>query len=272
MRPLVLLRTNTPTNQRESNLMRKNTMKQAMLESKVTYGPFVGYPSPAMTELMGWAGFDFVVIDCEHGVIDYESAENMIRAAELSGTTPILRIGMNEQQHIQRYLEAGAQGVMIPLINNAQQGKQVVDSVKYPPVGKRGGFSGRSAMFGVQEQAEYVKQANEETFVCLQIETPESIDNADEIINTEGADCIFFGPGDLSLNFGYPGQIDHPEVVSVIERLVKQTHEAGKISGTLGVTPELAKFWSDRGVQWIVSGATRFLLAGARGYLGAVRG
>lgn len=199
--------------------------------------------------------------------MDYETTENMIRAAELSNTTPIIRIGMNNQQHIQRYLEGGAQGVMIPLINNAEQASRVVDSVKYPPVGKRGGFSGRSAMFGIQEQAEYVKQANEETFVCSQIETPESIQNANEIINTKGADCIFFGPGDLSLNMGYPGQITHPEVVSAIERLVKQTHDAGKISGTLGVTPEQAHFWIERGVQWIVSSATRFLIAETRNYL-----
>ena len=252
--------------------MRKNTMKQKMLEGGTTLGPFVGFPAPALVETMGWLGFDFVVIDCEHGIMDYETAENMIRAAELSGTTPILRIGMNDQQHIQRYLEGGAQGVMIPLVNNAGQARQVVDSVKYPPVGKRGGFSGRSAMFGIQDQASYVKEANEETFVCLQIETPESIENADEIINTGGADCIFFGPGDLSLNFGHPGQIDHPEVVDVIERLVKQTHDAGKISGTLGVTSEQAHFWHERGVQWIVSGATRFLVSDARNYLEQTRG
>ena len=212
--------------------MRTNTMKRKMLDGSTTLGPFVGWPAPALVELMGWAGFDFVVIDCEHGIMDYETAENMIRAAELSDTTPIVRIGMNDQQHIQRYLEGGAQGVMIPLINNGEQGRMVVDSVKYPPVGKRGGFSGRSAMFGIQDQAEYVKQANEETFVCLQIETPESIENADEIIAVEGADCIFFGPGDLSLNMGYPGQIAHPEVVSAIEVLVEKTHAAGKISGT----------------------------------------
>ena len=156
---------------------------------------------------------------------------------------------------------------MIPLINNGEQGRAVVDAVKYPPVGKRGGFSGRSAMFGIQDQAEYVKQANEETFVCLQIETPESIENADEIIAVENADCIFFGPGDLSLNMGYPGQIAHPEVVAEIETLVKKTHDAGKISGTLGVTVEQTQFWHERGVQWIVSGASRFLLAEARAYL-----
>lgn len=251
--------------------MRKNTMKHKMLQGNPTLGPFVGFPAPALVETMGWLGFDFVVIDCEHGIMDYETTENMIRAAELSNTTPIVRIGMNNQQHIQRYLEGGAQGVMIPLINNAEQANRVVDSVKYPPIGKRGGFSGRSAMFGIQEQAEYVKQANEETFVCLQIETPESIQNANEIINTKGADCIFFGPGDLSLNMGYPGQITHPEVVSVIERLVKQTHDAGKISGTLGVTPEQAHFWIERGVQWIVSSATRFLIAETRNYLEQTR-
>ena len=80
-------------------------MKRKMLDGGTTLGPFVGWPAPALVELMGWAGFDFVVIDCEHGIMDYETTENMIRAAELSGTTPIVRIGMNDQQHIQRYLE-----------------------------------------------------------------------------------------------------------------------------------------------------------------------
>jgi 4-hydroxy-2-oxoheptanedioate aldolase len=191
----------------------------------------------------------------------------MIRAAELSGTTPIVRIGLNAEQHIQRYLEAGAQGVLIPLINNAADAKAVVDSVKYPPVGKRGNFSGRSAMFGVQPFAEYVKQANEETFVGLQIETPEGIEHADEIINTPYADAIFLGPGDISLNFGVPGQMEHEKVVKTIEGLVKKIIKAGKHPGTLGNYPEHAKFWHDRGVNWLVSSATRYLVAGSSDYL-----
>ncbi len=251
--------------------MRKNTMKQKLIEGGATLGPFVGWPSPAIVETMGWLGFDFVVIDCEHGIMDYETAENMIRASELSGATPIVRVGMNNQQHIQRYLEGGAQGVMMPLVNTGDDARRAVDAVKYPPVGKRGGFSGRSARFGIQDQAEYVREANRETFVCLQIETPESVDNAEEIINTEGADCIFFGPGDLSLNMGYPGQMSHPEVVKTIEGLVQQTHAVGKISGTLGVTVEQAAFWQERGVQWIVSSCSRFLLAEARAYLEQTR-
>lgn len=247
--------------------MRKNTLKEKLNAGKPTLGPFVGFPSPAIVETMGWIGFDFVVIDCEHGPIDYETAEHMIRAAELSGTTPIVRIGLNAQQHIQRYMEAGAQGVLIPLINNGAEAKAVVDSVKYPPMGKRGAFSGRSAQFGMQALADYVKEANEETFVGLQIETPEGIENADEIIATPHADAIFLGPGDLSLNFGVPGQQEHEKVVETIDGLVKKIIAAGKHPGTLGNYPEHAKFWNDRGVNWLISSATRSLIAGSTTYL-----
>jgi len=250
----------------------KNTLKQKLNDGKTTIGPFVGLPSPGMVETMGWMGFDFVVVDCEHGPMDYETAEHMIRAAELSGTTAIVRIGLNEQQHIQRYMDAGAAGVMIPLINNAEDAKKVVDAVKYPPVGKRGAFAGRSARFGLQDMASYVKEANEETFISLQIETPEAVENADEIIATEHADAVFLGPGDLSVNFGIPGDTMNPQVTDSIEMLVNKIHDAGKIAGTLGVTAEQAKFWHEKGVRWLVNSAPKFLQAGAADYLAAVSG
>jgi 4-hydroxy-2-oxoheptanedioate aldolase len=250
----------------------KNTLKQKLNEGKATIGPFVGLPSTGMVETMGWMGFDFVVIDCEHGPMDYETAEHMIRASELSGTTAILRIGLNEQQHIQRYLEAGAAGVMIPLINNGADAQKVVDAVKYPPVGKRGAFSGRSAPFGLQGMADYIKEANEETFISLQIETPEGIENADEIIATDNVDAIFLGPGDLSVNFGLPGETMHGQMVDAIEGLTAKIQAAGKHVGTLGVTPEQTIFWHERGIKWIVSSAPKFLQAGAADCLAAVKG
>ena len=252
--------------------MNKNTLKQKLNAGKTAIGPFVGLPSPGMVETMGWMGFDFVVIDCEHGPMDYETAEHMIRAAELSGTTPILRIGLNEQQHIQRYLEAGAAGVMIPLINTADDAKKVVDAVKYPPIGKRGAFAGRSANFGLQAMAEYIKEANEETFISFQIETPEGIENRDEIIATEHADAIFLGPGDLSVNFGIPGDTMNPKVLDTIDSLVTSIHDAGKHAGTLGVTIEQTLYWHERGVRWIVNSAPKFLQAGTADYLSAVKG
>ena len=251
--------------------MNKNTLKEKLNAGQATLGPFVGFPSPSIVETMGWLGFDFVIIDCEHGPIDYETAENMIRAAELSNTTAIVRIGLNEQQHIQRYLEAGAQGVLIPLVNNAADALKVVNSVKYPPVGKRGSFSGRSAHFGVGAGPDYFQRANEETFVAIQIETPEAIENADEIIATPNVDAVFLGPGDLSLNFGIPGQMEHEKVVSTIEILVKKIIAAGKHPGTLGNHPAHAKFWRDRGVNWLVSSAARYLIAGGSDYLTGTR-
>lgn len=247
--------------------MRKNTMKEKLNAGKPTLGPMTSFPSPAMVEALGWLGYDFVVIDCEHGVIDYETAEHMIRAAELSNVTPVIRIGMNIQQHIQRYLEGGAAGVMIPLVNTAAQAQAVVDAVKYPPVGKRGLFGGRGSMYGIQPIAEYVKQANEETFVCVQIETLEALEHQDEIIATPGVDCVFLGPGDLSSVFGVPGQMSHPKVVSTIEELTRKIVAAGKIAGTMVLDGQQAAHWYAQGVRWIVGSTNRLFVAGVRKFL-----
>jgi 4-hydroxy-2-oxoheptanedioate aldolase len=247
--------------------MRKNTMKEKLNAGKPTLGPMTSFPSPAMVETLGWLGYDFVVIDCEHGVIDYETAEHMIRAAELSNVTPVIRIGMNIQQHIQRYLEGGAAGVMIPLVNTGAQAQAVVDAVKYPPVGKRGLFGGRGSMYGIQPIAEYVKQANEETFVCVQIETLEALERQDEIIRTPGVDCVFLGPGDLSSVLGVPGQMSHPKVVSTIEELTRKIVAAGKIAGTLVVDAQQASDWYAKGVRWMVGSTNRLFVAGVRKFL-----
>jgi 4-hydroxy-2-oxoheptanedioate aldolase len=250
----------------------KNILKKKLNNGKTALGPFVGLPSPGIVETMGWMGFDFVIIDCEHGPIDYETAEHMIRAAELSGTTPVIRIGLNEQQNIQRYMDAGAAGVMIPLINNRADAEKVVNSIKYPPIGKRGAFGGRGSNFGLQAMAEYVKEANDETFISLQIETLEGIENQDEIISTEHVDAIFLGPGDLSLNFGMPGDTMNPKVLDTIDSLVKKIQDAGKHAGTLGVTVEQTIYWHERGVRWLVNSAPKFLQSGAADYLSGVKG
>ena len=247
--------------------MRTNTLKQKLNAGQTTIGTFVNFPSPAMVEALGWLGMDFVIIDCEHGIMDYETAEHMIRAAELADITPIVRIGMNVQQHIQRYMDGGAAGVLIPFVNDGAQAKAVVDAVKYPPVGKRGLFGGRGSRYGAQPMAEYVKQANEETFVALQIESLEGIANQDAIINTPGADLIFLGPGDLSSVFGLHGQMTHPKVLETIETLAKKIRAAGKHAGTIAGNGEAAAYWSQRGVHWLSTSTNRLFTAGARQYI-----
>ena len=127
---------------------------------------------------------DYVVIDCEHSVTDYETAENMVRAAELTGITAIVRAGLNLQQNIQRYLDAGVQGVLIPLINNSEDAKNVVNSCKYHAIVKRGLFStSRTGKYGITPIIDHVKTSNDEMFISVQIETLDGIENQDSIIN-----------------------------------------------------------------------------------------
>ena len=251
--------------------MRINTLKRKLNNGEATIGAFVNSPSPAMVETMGWLGFDFVIIDCEHCPMDYETTEHMIRAAELSDITPIVRIGMNIQQHIQRYMDAGAAGVLMPLINTGAEARAVVDAVKYPPVGKRGLFGGRGSMSGLQDIAEYVKEANRETFIAIQIETLEAIENQEEIINTEHADLIFLGPGDLSSVFGVHGQMRHPKVVEAIEELTPKIRAAGKHVGSIALDGDHARRWNEIGIKWLVSGTNRFFSVGSQAYLDEIR-
>ena len=248
-----------------------NKFKKKLDNNDVTFGPFIGIPSVSTAELMGWLGFDFVIIDCEHGPMDYETVENMIRASELSDITPIVRIGLNQQQHIQRYLDSGAKGVMIPLINTKDQAKSVVDSVKYPPIGKRGVFGNRGSKFGLISTAEQIKISNKEIFVSVQIETKQSVKNQDEIIKTEGIDAIFLGPGDLSVSLGVPGEMMHQKVIKTMNPIVENALKNGKHVGTLGLDLDQATYWHNKGVNWLVASTQRFLISGTKNYIDNVK-
>ncbi|MFL2673658.1 MAG: HpcH/HpaI aldolase family protein [Dehalococcoidia bacterium] len=248
--------------------MKKNSMKQKLENNELTLGAFVSTPSPSTVEMLGWLGMDYVMIDCEHSVTDYETAENMIRAAELSNITPMVRAGLNMQQNLQRYLDAGAQGVLIPLINNAEDGKRVVDSCKYPPDGKRGLFSAsRTGKYGTISIPEHVKTSNEEIFVALQIETLEGIENQDEIISLDGVDSVFLGPGDLSSVLGVHGEVTHEKVRSTMEQMIPKIIEAGKHPGTLVADADQAKYWNDKGINFLIGSANRYLMNGAKEFI-----
>ena len=252
--------------------MIKNSMKDKLNKNKVVLGAFVSTPSPSTVEMLGWLGMDYVVIDCEHSVTDYETAENMVRAAELTGITPIVRAGLNLQQNIQRYLDAGVQGVLIPLINNADDAKRVVESCKYPPLGKRGLFStSRTGKYGITPIIDHVKTSNDEIFVAVQIETLEGIENQDSIIATEGVDSVFLGPGDLSSVLGVHGQVTHEKVKNTMESMIPKIIESGKIPGTLVADGDQAKYWNERGINFLIGGANKFLLNGSKQFIDDVK-
>ena len=171
-------------------------------------------------EILGFLGMDFVIIDAEHGVSDLESCEHQVRAAESVGISTMCRIALNLPQNILRYLDTGVMGAQIPQVNSAAEARATVDAVRYPPVGKRGLAGVRAAGYGIgMPLGDYVKLANEELILCVQIETTQAVEAAAEIVATEGVDLVFIGPTDLSISMGYPGQPTHPAVMEAIEHV-----------------------------------------------------
>ena len=209
------------------------------------------------------------MIDGEHSPIGPGEAMEMVRAAEARGVPVLSRVGENAQQVIAKYLDAGVVGVMTPMVNSAGDARRVVDSVKYPPAGRRGLAGVRANDFGTSP--EYVAMANDATVVVVQIETRDGIDRADEIVATEGVDVVFLGPTDLSVALGVPGQGRHPLVLETIEALTEKIVGAGKSAGTIARAPEDYAYWRDRGVQVFLTGANVLLLGAARAYVEGAR-
>ena len=248
--------------------MNKNLIKEKLRSGKDIIGLFQNIINPNITEIMGILGFDFVIIDGEHTTFNPNLAEEHYRAAELRNISTITRIGQNDQQVIQKFLDAGSQGVLMPLINNKSDALSVVDSVKYPPVGKRGLASGRGSAYGIpQSVGEHVDSSNQETLVAIQIETMEAMGKVEEISSIKEVDVLFFGPSDISSTFRIHGQIDNPKVRDTIINLSKIAIANGKSCGTIARDINAFKFYKDAGFQWFCSGVTNMLQDGMKNYL-----
>jgi 4-hydroxy-2-oxoheptanedioate aldolase len=252
--------------------MRKNTVKEKLKAGRGVAGVFCNLPSPGAVEMLGLMGYDFVIIDAEHGPMGPDICEHMVRAADASGIVPIVRVALNLPQNILRYLDAGALGVQIPMVNTREEAERVVASSKYPPLGRRGLASTRASGYGVgMGQAEYVRMANEETLVVVQVETREALANLEEIAAAETVDVVFLGPTDLSSALGHTGETDHPEVLAAIEDAGKTILRAGKVAGTIARDPEAYKHWRGLGFQYLATGLTSFISQSGRAYLQGVR-
>lgn len=253
--------------------MHKNQAKEKILNGGIAYGVFCPFYSPAIVELVGYLGFDFVLIDAEHGPVGVESCDHMVRAAETVGLPAYIRVAVNIKQNILRYLDIGALGVQIPMINNGVEVKSVVDAVKYQPQGRRGLAGVRAADYGLTVPLkEYTIEANQETLISIQIETLEAVNNLDDILSVEGVDIFFIGPTDLSASMGHVGQINHPEVQNMIEKLVQSIRAAGKAAGTVAYNHEALAKAKERGFQYIVHSVGPMLTKSAREYLELARG
>jgi 4-hydroxy-2-oxoheptanedioate aldolase len=214
----------------------RNAMKQKLLSGQPAFGVSVMFPSPQIVEMLGRLGFDWVLIDCEHGSMSPESVELMAMAAEVSGITPIARPWTNSPEAILRVMDRGAMGVQVPHVNTAADARRAVESVKFYPLGARGlAARTRPAGYGFGlSRADYVEEANRETLVCIQLEEAEALRNLDEILQVERVDVFFVGPSDLSQSLGYPGRSEAPEVRRAMDETFAAIVAAGKVPGSAG--------------------------------------
>jgi 4-hydroxy-2-oxoheptanedioate aldolase len=175
------------------------TLRELFQGGELTVGGWCGIPSAFSAELMGRSGFDWVCIDTQHGLIGYDQTTTMLQAISLTGTPAFVRVPWNQPDHMMKALDAGAQGIVVPMVNNAEDARRAVDYVRYPPVGTRSWGPIRAAL----EVDGYSPQVgNDRTILAAMIETPDGVRNMDEIMQVEGVDAIYIGPSDLALGHG----------------------------------------------------------------------
>lgn len=229
-----------------------NILKEKLSTEKFAVGPFLKLPSPAVVEIMGLAGFDFVIIDCEHGPLNVLAAEDMVRAAHLSGIAAVMRITENNPAMISRALDIGVDAVQVPQVSARADAEKVVKAAKFSPAGERGVCRFvRASGYTSIEKSDYFQRANRETMVIIHIEGREGIDNLDEILQVEGIDIVFIGPYDLSQSLGLPGQVDHPDVEKKMLEVVEKAAGKGKCVGTFVDDISTGHKWAKLGVQYI---------------------
>jgi len=232
--------------------LKESRLKKMMREGQVALGPFAKLSSPATVEIMGHAGFDFVILDMEHGPLGYETVENLVRAAELVNVTPIVRVTENNPSLILRALDVGAQGVEVPHIGDKEDAECAVQAAKFTPEGHRGVCRFvRAAGYSSMDRYKHFETSNLETMVIGHIEGMEGVRNIDEILTVKGFDIAFIGPYDLSQSLGVPGQVSHPVVVERMTEVVEKAKRQGVAVGTFVDDDEAAKRWIDAGVQYI---------------------
>lgn len=228
-----------------------NSLKKKLKEGETAFGVFNLVNTPEVIEIMGLAGFDFVVIDGEHGPAGPLDSQDLIRAAELREMTPVVRATCNSRTTILRYLDVGAHGIQIPQVNSAEEAEEAVQSSKYFPEGNRGIALPRSADYGAVPPLDYFGKANSETLVVAQCESTRGLDNVEYIAKVPGVDVVFLGPFDMSQSMGIPGQLDHPRVEEAAERILKACKDNGKAAGIFVVDGENARKRAKQGFQYI---------------------
>lgn len=212
---------------------------------QVSIGSWLCSASPIVAELMAISGFDFLTIDAEHSPVDIEASLGMLQAIRSgnSSCTALVRVAGNSYSEIKRYMDAGADGIICPMVNSKEEAQQLVDAVKYPPLGKRGVGYSRSNNYGLTLK-EAVASDNSRTFVCVQIEHIDAVEDLEHILSVKGIDAAIIGPYDLSASMDIVGQLEHPKMQDAIARTLKTCIDKGILPGIHVVNPNTVEIMS----------------------------
>lgn len=212
-------------------------LKERLKERELTIGSWITIGHTAVAEIMAHAGYDWLTVDMEHSAITLDIAQDLIRVIELCGVVPLVRVGDNDPILIKRVMDAGAQGVIVPMVNSRDDAERAVASVQYPPKGFRGVGLARAQKYGTGFEG-YKNWNDQESIVIVQIEHIKAVENLESILSVPGVDGFIIGPYDLSGSLGVPGQFEHPKVISALARVKDVSKELNALSGFHVIPPE----------------------------------
>ena len=228
------------------------SLKERLGGGEPVIGSWITLSHPAIAEIMVRSGFEWLVVDLEHSAITLGEAQNLIQVIELSGVVPLVRVGENNPTIIKRVMDAGAHGVIVPMVNSGKDAEAAVSAVRYPPLGSRGVGLGRAQGYGLGFE-KYKGWLEKEAVVIVQIEHVKAVDNLDEILRVEGVDGFIVGPYDLSGSMGRPGDFGHPEMTSALDKIMDAAKKHDPAPGFHVIPPDAEEVFKkmDEGYRFI---------------------
>jgi len=242
--------------------MRVNHTRERLAKGEVVYGCGLQiYRSSEIPRAFAAAGFDYVFIDMEHGSLNLETVHDMIVSSNLAGITPIVRVGEVQYTLCARLLDQGAQGIILPRVEDPKALEEALSWMKFPPVGKRGyGINPTMIDYETRAFPEIIEHQNRSNLVVVQFETTTAISRADEMLSQKGVDIVMVGPADLSISLGVPGEFDHPLMIEAISKVIAKCNQHGVVPGIQTRSVAMARQWVERGMRFVGVAAEYVLL------------
>jgi 2-dehydro-3-deoxyglucarate aldolase/4-hydroxy-2-oxoheptanedioate aldolase len=254
--------------------MRTNLTRERLAKGETLYGCGLQvYRAPEIVRCFAAAGFDYVFIDQEHGSFNLETVHDMITASKTCGITPIVRVGELQYTLCARLLDQGAQGIILPRVDDPKELEEALSWFRFPPLGKRGfGINPTMIEYEIRTMPDIIAHQNRETLSVVQVETVRAIECLDELLSLKGLDVIMIGPADLSIALGMPGQFDNPTFIAAIDKVIETCNRHKVVPGIQTRSVAMAKQWADRGMRFVgVAAEHVFLLEKCKEALATLR-